>query len=263
MRCAILLPLAACLLVPACKPGPVGDKAAADNKAFQDDDGGFFGAFLGPRKKPAANDPGVPGICRFSAWAAATVPTAIRAGPGRAFEVLGTLPASRPTQAGLTGVEAATFKVVEAQRGWFRIENASYQRLDFDENPVVYPPGWIPGKAISFALQSDFAYAMPDAKSPVIASSWNDPSGTQPMHFEAPLFCQGEWVLLTVAGYDGVKKPAWLRGACGTLETRCDDIASDNPAKPADLPTYAVPAPIVSASEPAEPGSGGTVPAAD
>lgn len=255
MRSGFLLALAACLslIVPACKPGPVGDKAAADNKAFQDDDGGFFGAFLGPKKrKPVSFGPGIPGECRFSAWAASMDPggTVIRSGPGKGFAALGKLPAARATEAGLNGTEAATFEVVEARHGWFRIDKATYQRLDFDEAPVVYPAGWIPGDAVSFAVQSDFAYERPDAKSPVVATSWNEPSGTRVLRIENPRFCQGEWVLLTVAGYDGLRKLAWLRGACGKLDATCDDIVSDNPAKPADLVGYPAPAAPVATDVP-------------
>lgn len=247
----ILPAFAACLLLPACNGGPVGDKAAADNKAFQDDDNGFFGSFLTPKKKPpVSRGPGVPGICSFSAWAASPEPTVIRSGPGKGFAALGTLPAARPTKAGLRGIEAATFEVVEARHGWFRIDKARYQRLDFDEAPVVYPTGWIPGDAVSFALQSDFAYERPDAKSPVVATSWNEPSGTKTLRIESPHYCQGEWVLVNVAGYDGLRKPAWLRGACGKLDGTCDDIVSDNPPKPADLPGYPVPAAPVATDVP-------------
>lgn len=243
---ALLVPmLAVSLALGGCKPStPVGEKASADNKAFEDDGSGFFGSwFGGPKRKKVPPGPAVPGECRFTAWAAATDPTPIRSGPGDGFTKLGTLPAARLTDAGLRGIEAATFRVVEARHGWFRIESASYQRLDFDEEPVVYPAGWIPGKAVSFAVQSDFAYEMPDPSSPVVASSWIDPRGVQPMHIEAPQYCKGEWVMLTVAGYDGENRLAWLRGACGNLETTCDEAISDNPAKPADLPTYKVPPP--------------------
>lgn len=253
MRSGLLLALAACLIVPACKPGPVGDKAAADNKAFQDDDGGFFGSFLNPKKKkPVSLGPGIPGECRFSAWAASMDPagTVIRSGPGKGFAALGKLPAARATEAGLRGIEAATFQVVEARHGWFRIDHATYQRLDFDEAPVVYPAGWIPGEAVSFAVQSDFAYELPDARSPVVATSWNEPTGTRMLRIENPRFCQGEWVLLTVAGYDGLRKMAWLRGACGKLDATCDDIFSDNPPKPADLAAFPAPAAPVATDVP-------------
>jgi hypothetical protein len=220
---------------------PVGEKASTDNKALQDSDEGFFSRIFGSRKPPEA--PAIPGQCRFSAWAAATAKggTVIRSGPGKQYEPVGTLPAARPTEAGLAGVEAATFDVVEAKFGWFRIENARYQRLDFDEAPVVYPSGWIPGQAISFALQSDYAFERPDPQSPVVASSWQDPAGTHQMLFENPQYCAGDWIMLTVAGYDGEKKLAWLRGACGSLETACETIPTDTAARPTDLASFAVP----------------------
>lgn len=246
MRIGVPLTAAlAALAIAGCKPtGAVGEKAGPDNKAFKDEEPGFFGSLFGAAKpKPAPPRPAVAGECRFSAWAAAAEPTAIRSGPGAGFAKLGTLPAARTTEAGLRGVEAATFEVVEARHGWFRIDKASYQRLDYDEDPVVYASGWIPGSAISFAVQSDYAYEMPDKASPVVASSWIDPRGVQTLHIEKPSFCQGEWVLLTVSGYDGKKQPAWLRGACGDLESTCDSVVSDNPAKPADLPTYNAPPP--------------------
>lgn len=233
------------LLASACDAGPVGDKAAADNRAFQDeDDSGFF-SFLDPRPKPAPFNPGVPGQCRFSGWAANTDPkgTPIRSGPGRAFAVVGTLPAARATEAGLNGIEAATFDVVEAKDGWFRIDKVVYQRLDFDEEPVVYPAGWIYGKHLSFALQSDFAFDRPDPRAMKVATSWNDPNGTNQLNFHSPVDCQGEWVKLTVAGYDRAEKEGWVRGVCGKLETACEGLVSDNPDKPADLPTYRTPPP--------------------
>ena len=243
---ALLVPaLAVALAAGGCRPSsPVGEKASADNTAFDDDNSGFFGSwFGGPKKRKTPPGPAVPGECRFTAWASAAEPTEIRSGPGNGFTRLGTLPAARPTDAGLRGIEAATFRVVEARHGWFRIEGASYQRLDFDEEPIVYPAGWIPGKALSFAVQSDFAYEMPDPASPVVASSWIDPRGVQPLHIESPQYCKGDWVMLTVAGYDGENRLAWLRGACGDLESTCEEVVSDNPAKPADLPTYRQPPP--------------------
>lgn len=235
----------AALATAACDAGPVGDKAAADNRAFQDEeDGGFFSSLLGSNRKATGSDqPGIPGQCRFSGWAANGNPagTPIRSGPGRAFPVVGTLPPARETDAGLYGIEAATFDVVEAKNGWFRIDKAVYQRLDFDEEPVVYPAGWIAGADISFAVQSDYAFEHPDPRAPRVASGWNDPNGANGLRFHTPQDCQGEWVKLTVAGYDGVEKPGWLRGLCGRLETACEDLASDNAERPGDLPTYATP----------------------
>lgn len=248
MRLVSLLVLASfSALAAGCDAGPVGDKAAADNRAFQEEeDGGFFSSWLGRRKEPAGFDPGVPGQCRFTAWAANTAPagTPIHAGPGRTFDTVGKLPAARATEAGLNGIEAATFQVVEARDGWFRIAKPVFQRLDFDEEPVVYPDGWIDGKHLSFALQSDFAFERPDPRSAKVASSWNDPTGPNTLRFHSPQDCQGEWVKLTVSGYDGVEKPGWVRGACGKLETACEGLVSDNPARPADLPTYPAPAPV-------------------
>lgn len=242
-----LLALAAlALLAGACDAGPVGDKAAADSRAFQEEDDGSFFSFLDPRPSREPFDPGVPGQCRFTAWATnmGSEGTPIRSGPGRTFPAIGTLPASRATDAGLNGIEAATFEVLEAKDGWFRIGKAIYQRLDFDEEPVVYPDGWVSGKHISFALQSDFAFDRPDPRATKIASSWNDPTGTNPLRFHSPQDCQGEWVKLTVSGYDGVEKDGWVRGVCGKLETACQGLTSDNPEKPADLPTYSTPAPL-------------------
>jgi len=241
VRAPLLLVLCAALLAGCNAETPVGEKASADNKALQDSDEGFFSRIFGTRKPPEA--PAVPGQCRFSAWAAASAKggTVIRSGPGKKYEAVGTLPAARATEAGIAGVEAATFDVVEAKFGWFRIENAKYQRLDFDEAPVVYPSGWIPGTAISFALQSDYAFERPDPKSPVVASGWQDPEGPHQMLFENPQYCAGDWVMLTVAGYDGDKKLAWLRGACGSLETTCDTIPMDTAARPTDLASFAVP----------------------
>lgn len=246
MRILPLLAAASCaLLIGACDAGPVGDKAAADNRAFQDDnEGGFFSKLLG-RNEDSSSTPGIPGQCRFSAWAANTKPggTPIRSGPGKAFPSIGTLPSARETEAGLYGIEAATFDVVETKNGWFRIEKATFQRLDFDEEPVVYPSGWISGEDLSFALQSDFAFERPDARSAKIAASWNDPNGQNPLRFHSAEDCQGEWVKLTVSGYDGVEKPGWVRGVCGKLEMTCEGLVSDNPARPADLPTYRTPPP--------------------
>ena len=257
-----LLPIAVAALAlatAACDAGPVGDKATADNRAFQDEeDGGFFSSLLGASRKTANDQPGIPGQCRFSGWAANSHPagTPIRSGPGRVFPVVGTLPAARETEAGLYGIEAATFDVVEAKDGWFRIDKAVYQRLDFDEEPVVYPAGWIAGVDLSFAVQSDYAFERPDPRAPRVASGWNDPNGVNGLRFHTPQDCQGEWVKLTVAGYDGVEKAGWLRGLCGKLETACEDLASDNAARPGDLPSYATPpAPV---AKPAPATSAGT-----
>lgn len=255
MRILPLFAAASCALLlaaglTACDAGPVGDKAAADNRAFQDDgEGGFFSKLLG-RNNNTSSDPGIPGQCSFSAWAANTTPagTPIRSGPGKTFPAIGTLPPARETEAGLYGIEAATFDVVEAKNGWFRIDKVVFQRLDFDEEPVVYPSGWISGADLSFALQSDFAFERPDARSAKVASSWNDPNGQNPVRFHDAEDCQGEWVKLTVSGYDGAEKPGWVRGLCGKLETACEGLVSDNAARPSDLPSYQVTAPEPSAT---------------
>src|SRR5688572_22661235 len=73
-----------------------------------------------PRPQPSRD-----GICSFSGWSTDPDPRGlnVRAGPSATARILGTLPPPEPGE----DVEVdfgATFDVVEARDGWFRIENA-------------------------------------------------------------------------------------------------------------------------------------------
>ena len=96
------------------------------------------------------------------------------------------------------------------------------------------PSGWISGRYLDFALQTDLAFAEPDPSSPVVAAHWEDEEGGHPFGYRHPSACRGEWVRLKVTARDGVEREGWVRGVCGNQETTCDGVAGDYPERPRD-----------------------------
>jgi hypothetical protein len=181
------------------------------------------------------------GQCAFSAWAYDEDPkgTNVRAGAGKSFPVIATLPQFKLTESGLRGSDAVTFDVVEAKDGWFRIKNAQLFPMEADKPEATYPDGWVHGSKISFALQSDYAFEHPDPKSKRVATSWQSSDGIHGLKHRNPDDCQGEWVHLQVSDHDSAYRPAWVRGVCGVLETTCDGVLGDGPENSTyELPIY-------------------------
>jgi hypothetical protein len=122
---------------------------------------------------------------------------------------------------------ATEFDVVESRNGWFRIANARRWSEEGAQASTL-PSGWISGRFLRFALQTDRAFASPDPNSRVVAFTWRDGAGMiQPFAYRDPTDCRGEWVKLTVTGHDGRPREAWVRGVCGVQETTCDGVEGD------------------------------------
>lgn len=182
-----------------------------------------------------------PGKCKFSAWVHDNDPngTNLRSGPGLSFAVIAKLPAARKTdEGGLTGLDAVTFRAVEARAGWFRITDVMFSPLGHDDRAKRYPDGWIHGSKIGFVLQSDFAFTTPDPSSRQVATSWQNEDGLHEIAYREVDDCSGEWVHLKVKDHDPRERPAWVRGVCGMLETTCDGLPGDYSTDDKQLPTY-------------------------
>ena len=167
------------------------------------------------------------GICHFSGWSTDPDPRGlnVRAGPSTTARILGTLP---PPESG-EDVEVdfgATFDVVEARDGWFRIENAR-RWSQAGRGVSTLPSGWISGHFVGFQLVTDKAFAEPDPASLVVVTSWDEDGGLTQFNYRNPTTCRGEWVRLTVVGKDGRDRQGWVRGVCGLQETICDGVRGD------------------------------------
>jgi len=177
------------------------------------------------------------GVCSFSGWSTDPDPRGlnVRAGPSATARILGTLPPPEPGE----DVEVdfgATFDVVEARDGWFRIENAR-RWSQAGRGASTLPSGWISGRFVGFQLQTDKAFAAPDPASTVVVTSWEEDGGLSQFGYRHPTACHGEWVRLTVVGRDGRERQGWVRGVCGIQETTCDGVQGDLIAQ-RDWPGY-------------------------
>lgn len=123
------------------------------------------------------------------------------------------------------------FKIVESRNGWFRIvEPSRWDRAEDGGNRDL-PVGWVHGRHVSFALQTDKAFERPDPKSPVVATTWRWEKGKNGANvgigFRNPSECRGEWIKVLATGMSGKERPAWVRGICGVQETTCDGVVGD------------------------------------
>ena len=118
------------------------------------------------------------------------------------------------------------FRVVAAENGWFRVED--FHLWDEDRNLAgIVPAGWIPGRHLDFALQTDKAFEAPDPRSAVVAPTWRASDGDHAVAYRLPSDCRGELVRLLVTGHDRAERPAWVRGVCGNQATTCDGMQGD------------------------------------
>lgn len=163
--------------------------------------------------------------CSISGWSIDPDPAGlnVRAGPSPTARIVGRLPAPEMIEGERRFVG---FDVLESRNGWFRIANAVRWSGDYGR-PSTLPAGWISGRYLDFAVQSDIAFALPDPTSPVVARAWQDARGFQPLATRHPVECRGEWVRLSVAGRDRRERQGWVRGICGIQETTCDGVRGD------------------------------------
>jgi hypothetical protein len=160
----------------------------------------------------------------------------IRAAPSVEAPVVGVLPPPAYSPE-FDRVMAVTFDVIETRGGWFRIANA-YRADDNASQASTLPSGWISGRHVGFALQTDVAFAEPDPRSAVVAAAWMDSDGALRLfEYRHPTECRGEWVRLRVTGHDRIERQAWARGVCNGQETSCDGARGDDLA-PDEIETH-------------------------
>ena len=166
-------------------------------------------------------------ICAFSGWSSDPDPRGlnVRAGPSPTARIVGTLPPPEDHE----DIEVdfgATFDVVEARDGWFRIRNARRWSQE-GRGPSTLPSGWISGRYLHFQLHTDKAFAEPDPASPTVLTSWMEDGTLTQFRYRNPTECRGEWVRLTVVDRGGRERQGWVRGICGLQETTCDGVEGD------------------------------------
>ncbi len=160
----------------------------------------------------------------------------VRAGPSADAPIIGRLPPAEYSP-DFDRVMAVSFDVIETRDGWFRIANA-YRGRDSLAAPSTLPSGWISGRHVGFALQTDKAFVSPDPGSAVVAAAWMDSDGALRLfEYRHPTECRGEWVRLNVTGHDRVEREAWARGVCNSQETSCDGARGDDLA-PDEIETH-------------------------
>jgi hypothetical protein len=169
----------------------------------------------------AASPPGEPESgrrCTVSGFVAVQGPVHARVGPGPAFAVAGTIP-DRDPDADLD--RPASFDVIEARDGWFRIENGAPWSASGE--PAAAVAGWLSGREVAFSLQTYLGFAEPDPSS---AIRWRSRTMDEPRAIAA-LDCRGEWVKIRFS--DGTElREAWFRGVCGNPDTSCDMPPGDS-----------------------------------
>ncbi|HEY5721617.1 MAG TPA: SH3 domain-containing protein [Allosphingosinicella sp.] len=202
----------------------------------------FAACAASPARTPLSTDPPSPlfvqagDTCAFEAWVIDEDPKGlnVRAGPSPEAAIVGTLP-PMAWDPDLERKMGAGIKVLESRDGWFRIGDPAWSR-NLGGIPDG-PKGWIHGRYIDFAIQTDKAFAEPDPSSPAVATAWRDKHGGRQIGYRHPHECRGEWVRMLVKGHDGREKLGWLRGTCAIQETSCDGVAGDL-MKYEDMPAH-------------------------
>ncbi len=166
------------------------------------------------------------GPCAFEGWVIDEDPKGlnVRAAPSAKARAVGTLP-PMAWDPDLERKMGAGVRVLESRNGWFRIGDPGWSR-NIGPDPGG-PKGWIHGRYLDFAIQTDKAFAEPDPNSPAVATAWRDKDGGHQIGYRHPTECRGEWVRLLVKGHDGREKLGWLRGTCAIQETTCDGVVGD------------------------------------
>ncbi|MFK3649570.1 SH3 domain-containing protein [Lysobacter enzymogenes] len=186
--------------------------------------------------------------CSFGAFVNETDPAGlnVRAGPGTAHKVLGTLPPIRrsgdePPISAMVEVE-----VIAGADGWFKIRGAQDNDalVEGAQRPMFKGTGWVSGRKLAVKSQAQVGRQRPDAKAPAVVS------GRDGMGFDSDAFvgsarlagCSGRWALVEYgpverdvgaaveikpaakAGLAGGRFRAWVDRLCAIQETSCDGV---------------------------------------
>lgn len=160
----------------------------------------------------------------------------VRAEPSATARIVGKLPPPK-YDPDFEREMKADFDILEIRDGWVRIGVKEEKYLD----PTRPRPlaGWISGRYVGFALQTDLAFAAPDPRSAVVASTWHQKGGEiRPFTYRNPSECRGKWVKLLVADHDRREREGWARGVCNGQETTCDGGADGDYYDADVMPTY-------------------------
>lgn len=181
--------------------------------------------------------------CELDVYSKETDPKGlnVRSDPSIDAPILATLPGWKPPGPDdeLEGHLPVGFTIVEARDGWVRIADVSIPDPSSGAHQASTISGWVSGKKVGYALQTEVGFERPDPTSPVAIRSedgirLDDAIGISD--------CSGEWAQIA---YGDRKSPrrAWFRGLCGLIETTCDgrlgDESEDHAASDANAPATA------------------------
>jgi hypothetical protein len=186
--------------------------------------------------------------CAFGAFVSETDPEGlnVRAGPGTAHKVLGTLPPVKLSTDDPPVRAMVEVEVTAGANGWFRIGKARDNEAltEAAERPMFKGSGWVSGRKLTVKSQADTGRQRPDGKAPAVLI------GREGVSFDADVFirtgrligCSGKWVLVEYgplpansdvlpaleirpaakANAEAGRFRAWLDRICAMQETSCD-----------------------------------------
>lgn len=186
--------------------------------------------------------------CAFGAFVAETDPAGlnVRAGPGTAHAVLGTLPPIRRSHDDPPIQAMVEVRVTAGREGWFKIEGAQDNDalIEGPQRPMFKGAGWVSGRKLTVKSQAQAGRQRPDAKAPAVLL------GRDGLAFDSDAFlasgrlagCSGRWALVEYgplepdagaaveikpaakAGLAGGRFRAWVDRLCAIQETSCDGV---------------------------------------
>lgn len=202
-------------------------------------------ALLSAAAPGRAQAPAAQTACAFGAFVNETDPAGlnVRAGPGTAYPVLGTLPPIKLSADDPPLRARVEVQVTAGADGWFRIAGAQDNEalLDAAARPMFKGTGWVSGRKLTVKSQATVGRQRPDAKSPAVLISKDG------MGFDSDAFlehgrlvaCAGQWAQVeyaadselraglqikpaATAGVEAGRVRAWVDHLCALQETSCD-----------------------------------------
>jgi hypothetical protein len=203
---------------------------------------------VGAQSDAVAPAPAGQVACAFGAFVSETDPEGlnVRAGPGTAHKVLGTLPPVKLSTDDPPVRAMVEVEVTAGANGWFRIGKARDNEAltEAAERPMFKGSGWVSGRKLTVKSQADTGRQRPDGKAPAVLI------GREGVSFDADVFirtgrligCSGKWVLVEYgplpadsdvlpaleirpaakANAEAGRFRAWLDRICAMQETSCD-----------------------------------------
>jgi hypothetical protein len=186
--------------------------------------------------------------CAFGAFVSETDPAGlnVRAGPGTAHKVVGTLPPVKLSRDEPPIRAMVEVTVKAGVNGWFLIAEARDNEVLTDGalRTMFKGSGWVSGRKLTVKSQAQAGRLRPDAKAPEVLTTQDGMSldGDAFLHNGRLLGCSGPWALveygplpadgevlgaLTIkpaarAGAEAGRFRAWVDRICALQETSCD-----------------------------------------